>query len=50
MILSMDIHFPFSWLPKVAWLDHMVGVGVAFPEIGKLFSKVIVPLYKESAF
>lgn len=50
IILSMDIYFLFSWLSEVAWLDHMVGVGLTFPEIGKLFPKAIVPLYKECAF
>lgn len=32
----------------MAWLDLMVGICLTFPETGKLFSKVIIPLYEES--
>lgn len=37
-------------IPRMAWLDQMIGLGLTVLEIDQLFSNVIIPLHEESVF
>ena len=41
----IDVFLSLGWVPRVVWLDYMVGVCLTFKEKMKLFSKVFFTLH-----